>query len=223
MNGILIVNKPKGLTSHDIVDFIRRKFQIKKVGHAGTLDPGATGVLVLLLGNSTKMSKEFTDYDKEYRACLTLGVATDTQDGQGQIVEKREISSLTLAQIEQAFGQFLGKIKQIPPMFSALKIRGRRLYALAREGLEVERLPRQTLIYKLKITKFSLPHIYFEVGCSKGTYIRTLCVDIAQKLGCVGHMSELCRIRSGPFAISQAVELDKLKHFSAQQLRETLI
>ncbi|MBL7084863.1 MAG: tRNA pseudouridine(55) synthase TruB [Candidatus Omnitrophica bacterium] len=223
MDGVLIVDKPKGLTSHDIVDFIRKKFHIKKVGHAGTLDPGATGVLVLLLGNSTKMSKEFTDYDKEYRACLTLGVATDTQDGQGQIVEKREVTNLTLAQIEQAFGQFLGKIKQIPPMFSALKIKGKRLYVLAREGLEVERLPRQALIYRLKINKFSLPHIYFEVGCSKGTYIRTLCVDIAQKLGCVGYMSELCRIRSGSFTISQAVKLDKLKHFSGQQLRETLI
>lgn len=224
MDGILIVDKPKGVTSHDIVDFIRKKFHnIGKVGHAGTLDPQATGVLVILVGKSTKMSKELTSHDKEYQACLTLEIATDTQDGQGRIVKKKKITNLSLEQINQAFCQFLGKLEQIPPMFSALKYRGKRLYTLARQGLEVDRRPRQIYIYKLRITKVCLPHIYFIVRCSKGTYIRTLCVDLARRLGCPGYMSELRRIRSGPFAISQAMSLDKLKHFSYQQLCEILL
>ena len=223
INGILIVDKPNGFTSHDIVEFIRRKFQIKKVGHAGTLDPQATGVLVLLLGKFTKISQDLTSHDKEYEARLTLGVATDTQDGQGQITKRQKTIKLKLNQVEKVFTQFLGKIEQVPPMFSAARYKGRRLYALAREGRQVSRLPRQIHIYKLKMTNFALPYVYFSVSCSKGTYIRTLCADIAERLGCVGHLSELRRIRSGPYVMSQAVSLDRLKEFSLQQLRQVLI
>ncbi len=223
MDGILIVDKPAGITSHDVVDFIRRQFRIKKVGHAGTLDPQATGILVILLGRLTKLSQQISGHDKEYQARLTLGIATDSQDGQGRIVKKEPVANLTLEQIEETFCQFLGEIKQIPPMFSALKYQGKRLYKLARQHLEVKRRPRQVYIYKLSLTSFKLPDICFIVRCSKGTYIRTLCVDIAQRLGCPGYLSALRRVKSGPFTIAQAISLDELRHFSDRQLRQGLI
>ncbi|MCQ9207860.1 MAG: tRNA pseudouridine(55) synthase TruB [Omnitrophica bacterium] len=223
MDGILIIDKPRGFTSHDVVDFIRKKFQIRKVGHAGTLDPQATGVLVVLIGAFTKKSTRFSSHDKEYEACLRLGVATDTQDGQGRILKREKVSRLNLEQVEQVFGQFLGKIEQIPPMFSALKIGGHKLYNLARKGIMLERLPRQVYIYKIKVTQFALPHVYFTVKCSKGTYIRTLCVDLAKRLGFVGHMSQLRRISSGHFGIAQALSWDKLTGFSPGQLCEILL
>ncbi len=223
MDGILIVDKPKGFTSHDIVDFIRKRFRIKKAGHAGTLDPQTTGILIILVGKFTKRSKELTGHDKEYEACLTLGIATDTLDGGGRIIKKENLANYNLRQIEDVFGRFLGEIEQTPPMFSALKYKGKRLYALARQGVEVERAPRKVYIYRIKITRFIFPHIYFAVKCSKGTYIRTLCTDIAEKLGCAGYMSELRRIKSGPFTINQAISLDKLKHLPPQELEEVLI
>lgn len=223
MDGILIIDKFKGPTSHDIIDFLRRRFSIRKTGHAGTLDPQASGVLVVLVGSYTKKSKEFSGHDKEYEACLTLGIATDSQDANGRILKKEKYPDYNLRDIEGVFGQFLGEIEQIPPMFSALKYKGRRLYMLARKGIEVRRPARQVYIHSLKITKFELPHIHFVVRCSKGTYIRTLCADIARALGCPGHLSELRRIRSGPFTISQAISLDQLNNFSAQKLEEALL
>ena len=222
MDGILIVDKPKGITSFDVVDFIKKRFHIK-AGHAGTLDPQATGLLIILVGRLTKYSKEFTSYDKEYEACLTLGVATDSLDGQGRIIKRERLPDYNPEQIEKTFQHFLGKIEQIPPMFSALRYRGRRLYTLARQGLEVQRPPRRVYIYDLKITRISLPHIYFKVNCSKGTYIRTLCADIAKRLNCVGHLSELRRTRSGPFTIQQAVSLDRLRQCPVQKLKEFLL
>jgi len=223
MNGILIVDKPRGLTSHDIVDFIRKRFRIKKVGHAGTLDPQATGVLVILVGSFTKLSKELTLHDKEYDSCLTLGIATNSQDAEGRIIKRQKVVDFSLEKAEQVFGQFLGKIEQIPPMFSAARYKGKRLYVLARQGLDVRRPRHEVHIYKLEITKFVLPDIYFVVKCSKGTYIRTLCVDIAERLGYPGYMSKLRRIKSGTFLDTQALGLDKLKQFSFQQLREALL
>lgn len=223
MDGILIVDKPKGATSHDIVDFIRTRFGIKKVGHAGTLDPRASGVLVILLGKATKQSAKFSSHDKEYQGCLTLGIATDSLDGDGRIINREKAIDVDLVQVEETFGKFLGKISQIPPMFSALKYKGQRLYKLARQGLEVERRPRQVFIHELRITEFLPPDIYFSVKCSKGTYIRTLCQDIAQRLGGAGYLSQLRRISSGPFTIEQAISLEDLKHFSLQQLKRSLI
>ncbi|NQS99566.1 MAG: tRNA pseudouridine(55) synthase TruB [Candidatus Omnitrophica bacterium] len=223
MDGILIVDKPKGVTSHDIVDFIRKRFHLKKVGHAGTLDPAATGVLVILLGNSTKQFSDFSSHDKEYQGCLTLGTATDSLDGDGRVTEKKELIGLSLEQVEAVFRKFLGSIEQIPPMFSALKHQGKRLYQLARQGLEVERRVRQVHIYKLKIAKFLPPQIYFVVKCSKGTYIRSLCQDIAGGLGYPGHLSELRRVISGPFTIEQALTFSELQQFSYQSLQERTI
>ncbi|UCB56603.1 MAG: tRNA pseudouridine(55) synthase TruB [Candidatus Omnitrophota bacterium] len=220
MDAFLIVDKPAGVTSHDVVDFIRKRFRIKKVGHAGTLDPQATGVLVILLGAFTKRSKEFTECDKEYEACLRLGIATDTLDARGRIVKEEKPANYSLGQIKKVFNQFLGKSEQVPPMFSALKHKGRRLYALARRGIEVKRLPRQIHIYSIKLIRLAIPHIYFTVKCSKGTYVRSLCADIAERLGCAGHMSGLRRTRSGPFSISQAVSLDKLRDLSHQEFRQ---
>lgn len=222
MDGILIVDKPKGVTSHDIVDFVRKRFQIKKVGHAGTLDPAATGVLVVLLGEATKRFSKFSSDDKEYKGCLTLGIATDSLDRDGRIIKEEKVINVNLKQAEEVFGQFLGKISQIPPMFSALKYNGQRLYKLARQGIEVARRPRQVFIHELKITGFLPPHIHFVVKCSKGTYIRSLCQDIAQRLGCAGFLSELQRIGCGPFTIDQAISLDELKRLSHQQFHKLL-
>ncbi|MFC1699133.1 tRNA pseudouridine(55) synthase TruB [Candidatus Omnitrophota bacterium] len=223
MDGILVVDKPKGHTSHDIVDLIRKRFRIKKVGHAGTLDPQASGVLVVLLGRLTKKSQDLTQDDKEYLGCLRLGVATDSLDSQGKIVKEEKPGQITLQQIEDVFGQFLGTIEQIPPMFSALKYKGQRLYHLARKGIEVKRQPRQVRIRKLQITKFTPPDIHFTVKCSKGTYVRSLCSDIAARLGCVGHLSELRRVASGRFTIDQAVRLDQLQGCSTEQFEEKII
>lgn len=223
MDGVLIIDKPKDLTSHDIVDFIRKRFREKKVGHAGTLDPQATGVLVILIGKSTKRSQEFSGQDKEYQACLTLGIATDSQDAEGRVLKREEIGEIKPEAIKEVFSRFLGGIEQVPPMFSALKRRGKKLYQLARRGIEVKRKARQVHIYGLEMTKLALPRIYFEVSCSKGTYIRSLCADIARELGCPGHLSELRRTRSGPFSINRAISLDKLKKFSPQDIDEVLV
>ena len=205
------------------MDVIQNVFYLKKVGHAGILDPQATGVLVILIGALTKKSNDFISHDKEYEVCLTLGIATDSQDGQGRIIKKQDIPNLSLQKIEYTFHRFLGKVMHIPPMFSALKYKGKKLYVLSREWIEVTRSLRRVYIYELKTAGFSPPHIYFKVKCSKGTYIRTLCADIAESLGCVGHMSQLRRINSGPFSINSAVNLDRLKSFSSPMLQEALM
>lgn len=223
MDGILIIDKPTGMTSHDVIDFIRSRFHLKKVGHAGTLDPQASGVLVILLGKFTKRFPDFSTQDKEYEACLTLGVATDSGDSEGKIVKREDKLNYSFKEISAVFQQFLGKISQIPPMFSALKYQGKALYTLARQGIEVERPARSIQIYALKITELSLPHIYFTVRCSKGTYIRSLCQDITTRLGCCGYMSKLRKIKSGPFGIKQAIRLEQLANFSLEQLRQVLL
>lgn len=222
MDGILIVDKPKGLTSHDVVDFIRKRFHLKKVGHAGTLDPLATGVLVILIGSLTKKSADLISQDKEYEVVLSLGVATDTQDGQGEVVKREKVNNLSLEQIKHTFSKFLGRIEQTPPMFSALKIKGKKLYTLARKGIEIKRPSRPVHIYKLEIKKFTSPDINFIINCSKGTYVRTLCADIAERLGCCGYMSYLRRVRSGTFVISQSIHWDILSQLSVQKLSQTL-
>lgn len=223
MDGILLVDKPKGYTSHDLVDFIRKNFYIKKVGHAGTLDPQATGLLVILIGKYTKRSREFSRHDKEYEACLTLGLATDSQDAEGRIIARQDVPNFNKDKIKHAFNQFLGDIEQIPSMFSALRYKGKRMYKLARQGLEVPRPVRKVQIYSLEINKIKLPHVYFTVRCSKGTYIRTLCHDIAERLNCVGYMSELRRIGSGPFSLAQAFGINQINFFSRSKLEQAII
>jgi tRNA pseudouridine55 synthase len=223
VDGILIIDKPSGMTSHDVVDFVRRRFGIKKVGHAGTLDPMATGVLVLLLGKATKVSARFMNEDKEYEATLTLGATTDTGDSEGKIISSTEKFSFNLAEVEEVFKVFQGEIDQVPPMVSAIRHQGKRLYQLARKGINVERKPRRVKIYRLEITRFNLPNISFCLKCSKGTYVRALCQEIGERLGCGGHQSSLRRLCSGRFRIQEAVTFDELRKMSRAELEKIII
>ena len=192
MDGIIIINKPKGFTSHDVVAVLRKTLSTKKVGHTGTLDPNATGVLPILVGQATKLSKYLIEHDKTYIATLKLGEKTDTGDGEGNIIESKNVNCVS-EQIEQVLETFIGKQKQIPPMYSAVKVDGKKLYEYARKDLEPERKPRDIDIYSITLIKFDNNEVVFEVSCSKGTYIRTLCEDIASRLGTVGYMKELER------------------------------
>jgi len=204
LDGILIVNKPAGITSHDVVNFIRRRFNIKRVGHAGTLDPMATGVLVMLLGKATKLSNVFLRDDKEYIAKLYFGKSTDTQDSSGRVIEEKDIQGIDIEDIKKALSDFKGEIYQIPPMVSAIKHKGKKLYQLARLGKTVEREPRKISITNIEILDFKFPELTFRVRCSKGTYVRTLCEDIGKKLGIPSCMSGLTRSASGDFLIEDS-------------------
>lgn len=209
-DGILIVNKPLGLTSHDVVAHIRKVFHIKQVGHAGTLDPLATGVLIIFVGEATKLFNRFLEFNKEYIATLTLGEVTDSGDSQGKVLNVLPIPAISEDLINFTFKEFVGEIEQIPPMVSALRYQGRRLYQLARRGIQVRREPRRITIEALQLRKFNIPDIQFYVKCSKGTYIRQLACDIALRLGCGGHISQIERISVGPFNIKDTVTLDKV-------------
>jgi len=210
MDGILVVNKPSGITSHDVVDFIRRKFNIKRVGHAGTLDPMATGVLVMLLGKATTLSNTFTNDDKEYIAKIFFGKSTDTQDAQGKVIEEKNIDNLDIEDIKKALENFRGQISQIPPMVSAIKYRGKKLYQLARSGQTIAREPRKINISSIEILDFKFPELIFKVKCSKGTYVRTLCEDIGKALGVPSHMSSLVRNASGDFLLEDSKNLEEV-------------
>ncbi|MFH1846249.1 MAG: tRNA pseudouridine(55) synthase TruB [Candidatus Omnitrophota bacterium] len=220
--GILIVDKEKGMTSHDIVDRVRRRFRIKKLGHAGTLDPNATGVLVLLFGKATKLSNSFLEEEKEYEAVLKLGERTDSGDCDGVIVETYDVN-VTEQDISKAVKHFIGQIEQIPPMVSAKKVKGKRLYKLARKGITVERSPRLITIREFEIKKIDMPFVNFRVVCSKGTYIRQIAEDIGIKLECGAHLTELRRVRSGGFSIGQAVSLSDLLNMNREVLDESII
>ncbi len=214
MDGIIVINKEKGCTSHDIVYKIRKMFNTK-VGHTGTLDPNATGVLPILLGKGTKISKYLIEHDKEYEVVLQLGVKTTTADEEGEIIEEKEVlkESLEQLKIERILKSFIGKIEQMPPKYSAIKVNGRKLYEYARKGQEVEIKPREVEIYNIEITNIQKEkkQIEFKVSCSKGTYIRTLCEDIAEKMRTVGYMKELKRTKVGNFNIEQAITLGQLQ------------
>ena len=217
-NGIINVYKEKGFTSHDVVAKLRGICKMKKIGHTGTLDPEAIGVLPVCFGSGTKLCDMLTDWDKEYIAVLRLGITTDTQDMTGQVLsrcEERELRKLTEERVREAVMRFVGDYDQIPPMYSALKVNGKKLYELARAGREVERKPRRVRIEEIEIQSVELPLVTFRVVCSKGTYIRTLCHDIGADLGCGGAMESLTRSRVGIFGIEDALTLTEL-----QQLRE---
>ena len=222
-NGILIVDKPSGLTSHDVVNIIRRLFKIKKVGHAGTLDPIATGVLVVLLGGATKRSNLLSNDDKEYAVNLQLGISTDTGDALGKILRSSRFQGLDKNTIKKTVLEFVGEIEQIPPMFSAIKFKGKSLYKWARKGITVPRESRKVTIKNIFVKEISPPRVAFDILCSKGTYIRQLCVDIGEKLGCGAHMTGLRRTRSGNFYISQAISVDRLKGLPEEELYNALI
>ena len=215
--GVLIVNKPQGITSHDVVGKIRKLYGTRKVGHTGTLDPLATGVLVILLGRAAKAAEYLVADRKTYRAGLTLGITSDTEDITGKILtQSNDIP--TLEQVMSACKEFLGKIKQIPPMYSALKVDGKKLYDLAREGIEVERKARDIEIFRLDVTPTDKANEYeLLVECSSGTYIRTLCADIGARLGCGGVMSALHRVVAGGFSIENSYTLEELEAMGIEE------
>ena len=223
MNGILNVYKEPGFTSHDVVAKLRGICKQKKIGHTGTLDPEASGVLPVCLGNATKLCDLLTDKDKEYRAVLLLGVETDTQDTTGQILAEKEVNAGE-EDVRSAILSFVGPYDQIPPMYSALKVNGQKLCDLARKGQVVERKSRRIMIHSIEIEDISLPRVTMRVACSRGTYIRTLCHDIGQKLGCGGAMERLERTRSGNFKAEDAYRLSELEAFAKEgSLEEKLL
>lgn len=210
MDGIINILKPPGMTSFDVVAFLRGVLRTGKIGHAGTLDPGAVGVLPVFIGKGTKAIEYMMEKDKLYRAELTLGIDTDTQDSSGTVLEEKAVN-VTHDEIRDVIRSFIGRQEQVPPMYSAIKVNGKRLYELAREGRTVERKPREIEIYDLNIIKIGHDNkIIFDIACSKGTYIRTLCADIGKNLGCGGHMSFLIRLGAGSFNISEAVTLEEV-------------
>ena len=222
MNGILNVYKEPGFTSHDVVAKLRGICKQKKIGHTGTLDPEASGVLPVCLGNATKLCDLLTDKDKEYRAVLLLGVETDTQDTTGQILAEKKVNAGE-EDVRSAILSFVGPYDQIPPMYSALKVNGKKLYELAREGKEVERKARRITIHEIRILEINLPEVKLEVTCSKGTYIRTLCHDIGQKLGCGGCMKELLRTRVERFGLEDSIRLGEIAQLQKEGILEEKI
>ncbi len=211
IHGVLNLNKPPKLTSRQAVDCVKRILNVKKAGHGGTLDPDATGVLLICLGDGTKLFEALQAGTKEYEGTLILGIATDTLDANGQIIKTADTSQITPDQVRAVCQQFVGEIEQIPPMFSAVKHKGKPLYKLARRGIEVERRSRRVFIESIELLLFNMPEVRFRVVCSKGTYIRVLAADIGAVLGCGAHLSELTRIRSGVFKIEGAHTCDSLK------------
>lgn len=211
IHGVLNVYKEKGYTSHDVVAKLRGLAGQKKIGHTGTLDPEATGVLPVCLGRATKLCDMLTDKDKCYETVMLLGVETDTQDLTGKTVRTADTSQLACTEVEDAVIAFAGEYDQIPPMYSALKVNGKKLYELAREGKTVERKARRVKIYSIEILEMELPRVHMRVHCSKGTYIRTLCHDIGQKLGCGACMEELVRTRVSRFTIEESLTLKELE------------
>ncbi|SCP94883.1 tRNA pseudouridine(55) synthase TruB [Anaerobium acetethylicum] len=215
INGIINVYKEKGFTSHDVVAKLRGILRQKKIGHTGTLDPDAEGVLPVCLGKGTKLCDMLTDKDKIYEATLLLGITTDTQDTSGKILQESAVS-VSEDQVREAIMGFVGDYDQIPPMYSALKVNGKKLYELAREGVEIERQPRRLHIYDITIEEISLPRVRMSVSCSKGTYIRTLCHDIGHKLGTGGCMEKLLRTKVGRFLIVDSLKLNEIEELRDQ-------
>lgn len=209
MNGILLVNKPAGMTSHDVVNRVRKLCHTKKVGHCGTLDPDATGVLVLCIGKATKALQFLMSENKEYVATLSLGQATDTYDSSGKVIKEKEFQGIE--HLDEVIQSFIGQQLQMPPIYSAIKVKGKKLYEYARENKEVQIEPRPITIHQIEILKQYDHFIEMKVSCSKGTYIRSLCVDIAEKLGYPGHMSHLTRTKSGQFCLENCYSLEDIE------------
>ena len=210
MNGVLNVYKEQGFTSHDVVAKLRGILHMKKIGHTGTLDPAAEGVLPVALGRGTRLVELLTEKEKTYEAVLRLGVSTDTQDMTGTVLSEMPVT-VTEEEVREVVESFVGEQMQVPPMYSALKVNGKKLYELAREGKTIERKPRPVVFYEIRIMDISLPLVRISVTCSKGTYIRTLCNDIGEKLGCGGAMEELLRTRSGNFTLEESLMLSQVE------------
>ncbi|HEY1787760.1 MAG TPA: tRNA pseudouridine(55) synthase TruB [Verrucomicrobiae bacterium] len=223
LDGAILIDKPSGPTSHDVVDAIRRKFGIKKVGHCGTLDPNATGLLIIVLGRGTKLSEKLMGDDKVYEGTIQFGVATNSYDTDGEVLETKPVPPLTLEQLNELAGQFIGDQMQTPPMVSAIKKDGVPLYKLARKGIEVEREPRLVHIYNFRFTNYSQPNAEFRLACTKGTYVRSIAHDLGQKIGCGAHLSTLRRSASGKFDVADATSLDTVLNMTTLQLEKKVV
>jgi tRNA pseudouridine55 synthase len=223
LDGALLVDKPAGPTSHDIVDTIRRHFGLKKVGHCGTLDPNATGLLIIVLGRGTKLSERLMSDDKVYEGTMKLGETTDSYDADGELVRSLPIPALTLEELNSAAAEFIGDQMQVPPMVSAVKKGGVPLYKLARRGLEVQREARLIHIYSFKFGTYKEPIGWFRVACTKGTYVRSLTHELGEKLGCGGHLATLRRVSSGKFNAADAIPFEELFKLTTAQLEKRVI
>ena len=223
MEGILLVDKPRDHTSHDVVARLRGKLKMKRIGHAGTLDPMATGLLIILVGKATRVSQYLISLDKEYEGTVELGKVTDTQDADGEMMETRPVPPFTEAEIRAAMQSFQGDQYQTPPMYSAIKIDGVPLYKSARKGEEVEREPRFIRVMSWDLTRFALPQFDFRLRCTKGTYVRTLAHDLGQKLGCGAHLAALRRTATDKFNVSQALTMEQIEALSLSELEKRLI
>jgi tRNA pseudouridine55 synthase len=222
-DGVLLVDKAAGMTSHDVVAIVRRRLQMKKVGHCGTLDPIATGLLLLTLGRGTKIQDLLMSEDKEYSGTMILGQTTDTQDSAGNVTQERRVPPLDEAAVRAAFEKYSGDFYQMPPMVSAIKQGGVPLYKLARQGKTVEREPRLVHVYRYSIDRIALPEIDFTVVCSKGFYVRTYAHDIGEELGCGAHLKNLRRTKSGRFAVDGAITVDELKNSDAVDILSRIL
>ena len=223
LDGALLVDKPVGCTSHDVVDAIRRKFNIRKVGHCGTLDPNATGLLIIVLGRGTKLSEKLMTDDKVYEGDIKFGEATDSYDVDGKITATLPVPPLTLDQLNEAASAFVGDLQQIPPMVSAKKQGGIPLYKLARKGIEVVREPRLVHIFNYRFTAYAEPLAKFRVACTKGTYVRSLAHELGAKLGCGAHLATLRRVTSGKWDVANALTLDAILALSTSELEKRVI
>lgn len=220
--GVLLINKPKNLTSHDVVDEVRRALRVRRVGHTGTLDPISEGLLVIAVRYATRFIRYLPVDPKEYVGTMTLGAITNTQDAEGEIIENRNYDFVTLEKLREASKSFLGNISQIPPMFSAVKFKGTPLFKLARKGEEVQRKPKKITIFHLEITDYAPPVASFRVVCSKGTYVRTLCHDLGLKLSCGAYLSALTRTRMGEFTYDKACGTDEISEEKLIPLKDAL-
>lgn len=222
-SGVLLIDKSPDMTSHDVVAIARRSLGTRKIGHCGTLDPMATGLLMLVIERATKIQDLLMSEDKEYQGTLTLGVVTNTQDREGEVIEEKEVPALGAEQVDEAFAAFTGNFEQVPPMVSAIKKDGVPLYKLARKGQEVKRDPRPVHVNAYEVSRIELPEVDFRVECSKGFYVRTYAHDIGAKLGCGAHLSALRRTRSGRFTLDRAIDIDTLKNAPREELFKAMV
>ena len=223
LDGAILIDKPVGPTSHDVVDAIRRRFQIKKVGHCGTLDPNATGLLIIVLGRGTKLSEKLMGDDKVYEGTIKFGETTASYDADGELTASLPVPLMTLEELNEEAAKFIGDQLQIPPMVSAIKQNGVPLYKLARKGIEVVREPRLIHIYNFRFTKYEEPLGEFRVACTKGTYVRSLAHDLGQKLGCGAHLTALRRSASGKFDVADALPLDAVLKLTTVELEKRVM
>ena len=223
LDGAILIDKPAGPTSHDVVDAIRRQFAIKKVGHCGTLDPNATGLLIIVLGRGTKLSEKLMSDDKVYEGAIKLGETTNSYDADGELVASLPVPPVTLEQLNAAAAEFVGDLMQTPPMVSAVKIDGVPLYKLARKGIEVPREPRLVHIYNFRFSAYQEPLAHFRIACTKGTYVRSIAHDLGQKLGCGGHLATLRRVTSGKFDVAHAIPLAEVLKLAPRDLEKRVL